>query len=184
MKLWHAIAGAAVAVAVVATGTTVAAAHGHGDDRLDHLRSVTAQFHSIATAEQHGYALLTDAQGIACIDMPAMQGMPAGGMGVHWANSTLVGDPAIVPDKPEAMVYAPDRDGTLRLAAVEYVVIKDAWDAANPHPPKLFGHTFNVTQAPNRFGLPTFYSLHVWAWKHNPAGTFEMFNPKVRCPAG
>ena len=37
------------------------------------------------------------------------------------------------------------------------------------------------TPGPNRFGLPPFYSLHVWAFKHNPAGMFEMFNPNVHC---
>jgi hypothetical protein len=42
----------------------------------------TDQFHSIAIAQQHGYALLTDAKGIACIGMPAMPGMPTGGMRV------------------------------------------------------------------------------------------------------
>jgi len=143
---------------------------------LTALRAATDQFHSIAVAEQHGYALLTDAQGIACIDMPGM-----GGMGVHWANSNLVGDPAIVASHPEALVYAPAPDGTLRLAAVEYVVLKQAWDATHRHPPKLFKHTFNFTDAPNRFGLPPFYSLHVWVWKHNPAGAFEMWNPRVVC---
>jgi hypothetical protein len=130
-------------------------------------------------AEQVGYTLLQDANGIACIDMPEM-----GGMGVHWANSTLVADPAIAAAHPEALVYAPMPDGTLRLAAVEYVVIKTAWDGTHHHPPALFGHDFNVTPAPNRYGLPAFYSLHVWAWQHNPAGTFQMWNPRVVCPAG
>ncbi len=104
-------------------------------------------------------------------------------MGVHWANSTLVGNPAIVASQPEALVYAPGRDGTHR-PALEYVVLKQAWDASYTSPPRLFGQTFNFTDAPNRFGLPPYYSLHVWAWKHNPAGTFEMWNPRVTCPAG
>jgi hypothetical protein len=30
--------------------------------------------------------------------------------------------------------------------------------------------------------LPAFYSLHVWAREHNPAGRFEMWNPDVVCP--
>ena len=33
----------------------------------------------------------------------------------------------------------------------------------------------------NRFGLPAFYSLHAWIWKHNPSGTFSMWNPNVSC---
>ena len=110
-------------------------------------------------------------------DMPGM-----GAMGVHWANTALVGDGKIAADRPEALVYAPGKDGTLTLAAVEYVVIKADWDKAHHHAPELYGHTFNVTAAPNRYGLPAFYSLHVWVWKSNPAGTFEMFNPKVSCP--
>ena len=172
-------AGAAV-VAVLVTGSSAVAATGSSGSSpsLSALRSHTTAFHSIATAEQNGYALLTDKDGIACIDMPGM-----GGMGVHWANSALVGDPAILPNHPEAMVYAPGPDGTLTLAAVEYVVIKTAWDATHKFPPKLFGHVFNLTPDGNRFGLPAFYSLHVWVFKHNSAGEFSMWNPAVICPA-
>jgi hypothetical protein len=151
--------------------------------QLQRLRRVTARFHSIAVAEQNGYGLLTDVNKIACIDMPAMPGMPAGAMGVHWAKPALVGDGKIRLTEPEAMVYAPGRDGTLTLGAVEYVVLKADWDAKHHRAPVLFGQTFATTDAPNRFGLPAFYSLHVWVWKHNPAGTFAMFNPDVVCPA-
>jgi hypothetical protein len=160
----------------VATGLSPAEAHARDD--LGAVRAATAKFHSIAVAEMNGYALLTDAQGIACIDMPGM-----GGMGVHWANGALVGDKKIDAIHPEAMVYAPQKDGTLKLAAVEYVVLKADWDATHHHPPKLFGHTFNLTPAPNRFGLPAFYALHAWVWKHNPAGRFATWNPDVTCPA-
>jgi hypothetical protein len=80
------------------------------------------------------------------------------------------------------------------MAALEYVVIKSDWDAKQPQPPSLgvgnpvapappmlFRHEFNFTNAPNRYGLPPFYSLHAWVWKDNPAGTFEMWNPSVHC---
>jgi hypothetical protein len=46
-----------------------------------------------------------------------------------------------------------------------------------PAPPNLFGQEFNFTDAPNRYGLPPFYSLHAWVWKDNPAGAFAMWNP-------
>lgn len=176
MKIRLALSLAAGALAVALTASVAVA---HGPDRLASLRRATTAYHNIAVAEQSGYGLLTDAQGIACIDMPGM-----GGMGVHWANSALVGDPAVIADKPEVMVYAPDRDGTLRLAAVEYVVIKADWDATHSSRPSLYGHSFDLTTTPNRYGLPAFYSLHVWAWKGNRAGTFAMWNPRVRCPAG
>ena len=39
-----------------------------------------------------------------------------------------------------------------------------------------------TTQSPNRYGLPTFYSLHVWIYRHNPVGMFQMWNPNVHCP--
>ena len=168
---------AAALTAVLTSGSAAVAATSDGPS-LSALRAATAKFHSIATAEQSGYALLTDAAGIACIDMPGM-----GGMGVHWANGTLVGDPAIHPNQPEALVYAPGPDGTLTLAAVEYVVIKSAWDATHKFPPKLFGHVFNLTPDGNRFGLPAFYSLHVWVFKHNSSGQFSPWNPAVTCPA-
>jgi hypothetical protein len=168
---------AALATAGMLLTGTVSPAQAHSRDDLGAVRTATARFHSIAVAEKRGYALLTDANGIACIDMPGM-----GGMGVHWANSALVGDKTIDAAHPEAMVYAPQKDGTLKLAAVEYVVLKADWDATHPQSPKLFGHAFDLTPAPNRFGLPAFYSLHAWAWMRNPAGRFEMWNPNVTCP--
>ena len=103
-------------------------------------------------------------------------------MGVHYVNGDLVGDPAIKAVAARGGRLRAGGDGRLQLAAVEYVVIKSAWDANHSAPPSLFGHEFMVTDAPNRYGLPAFYSLHVWAWDHNPMGTFEMWNPDVVCP--
>jgi len=62
-------------------------------------------------------------------------------------------------------------------------VFKSAWDAHHDGRPKLFGQTFTLTPDGNRFGLPAFYSLHAWLYKHNPAGTFAMWNPRVHCPS-
>ena len=55
------------------------------------------------------------------------------------------------------------------------------WDANGVGPPILMGQLFDYMDAPNRFGLPAFYSLHVWAWKFNPEGVFSMWNPRVSC---
>jgi hypothetical protein len=143
---------------------------------LASLRVVTKKFHNLDTAKAKGYGLLTDEAGLACIAEPGM-----GAMGVHYVNGALVGDGAIKASTPEAMVYRRGMHGVLRLAAVEYVVIKAAWDANHQSRPKLFGHKLNVNKAPNRFDLPAYYSLHVWVWKHNPAGMFEMWNPTVHC---
>ena len=45
------------------------------------------------------------------------------------------------------------------------------------------GQLFHFFESPNRFGLPPFYTLHVWAWKDNPNGTFTNWNPDVSCDA-
>jgi hypothetical protein len=171
-------------VAAQAAGATamtyhhpVAAAHHRSSVAI--ARQATRKFHSLATAKKAGYARFKDKNGIACIAMP-----PMGAMGVHYVNGNLVGTPAVLLRHPEALVYAPEH-GHLRLAALEYLVLKSAWDKAhgmNAPRPRLYGHRFNITHAPNRYGLPTFYSLHAWIWKHNPAGMFAMWNPSVHCP--
>ena len=166
-----------VAAATALLTSTAPAGASTSQHDLGKLRTATKEFHNVANAERAGFGLLADQKGITCIDMPGM-----GGMGVHWVKSKRVGDPAEKVAKPEALVYEPLADGTLKLAAVEYVVIKADWDATHSSAPSLFGHKFNLTKAPNRFGLPTFYSLHVWAFKDNPAGRFSMWNPDVRCP--
>jgi hypothetical protein len=51
----------------------------------------------------------------------------------------------------------------------------------NPTPPTLLGQAFHYTAAPNRYGIPAFYALHVWAWKANPHGMFVDWNPRVAC---
>jgi len=140
--------------------------------------NATAQFQDLAVAKQAGYGLLKDKKGIACIAMDSMPAM--GAMGVHYAKAALVGDGKLKVTTPEALVYQPV-GGKLKLAAVEYVVIKSAWDAHHASAPSLFGQKFNFTPAGNRFGLPAYYSLHAWFFKSNPAGTFAMWNPKVSC---
>ena len=74
-------------------------------------------------------------------------------------------------------------DGRLRLTGADYLLFRAAWDAKNPAPPQLMGQAFHLFDAPNRFGLPPFYTLHVWAWKENPNGAFVNWHPNVSCEA-
>jgi hypothetical protein len=60
-------------------------------------------------------------------------------------------------------------------------VFKDVWDATHTSTPDLMGQLFHLFEAPNRFGLPDFYTLHVWAWKENPTGTFVNWHSNVSC---
>ena len=170
----------AVAVAVAAITTLISTnAYASGHDKLSKVRHVTAKYQNIGVAQRAGYALLVDKDSIACIDMPGM-----GAMGVHYVKGDLVGDGKVDALRPEAVVYEPAGHGKLRLVAVEYVVFKADWDAHHRTKPRLFGHKFDTTLSPNRYGLPAFYSLHAWIFKDNPAGTFAMWNPRVHCPGG
>jgi hypothetical protein len=145
------------------------------------VRHATKGFPTPGPAKKAGFGLLRDKDGIACIAMPGM-----GAMGIHYVKGSRL-DGNIRLRQPEALVYRFVNNGHLRLAAVEYVVTRQAWEqvhGANAPRPVLFGHKFNRTLAGNRFGLPEYYSLHAWVWKHNPAGRFQMWNPKVYCPPG
>ena len=83
-------------------------------------------------------------------------------MGVHYPNPELIGDGALDPARPEILVYDP-RGGRSRLAGVEYIVLADPWHTADEAPPVLMGQQFHYVGSPNRYGLPAFYELHVWA---------------------
>ena len=141
------------------------------------IRTATEQYQDVTAAEDAGYALLKDKDGIACIDNED------GAMGIHYANGDLVAGGVIDALKPQVLVYEPGEGDELHLAAVEYVVIQEAWDASHDAAPELFGQEFMLTPEGNRYGLPAFYSLHDWAWKTNPDGEFAMYNPDVTCPA-
>jgi hypothetical protein len=141
--------------------------------------AATRKFHSAARARNHGYALFRDQDGIACIAMGH-----TGAMGRHLVNGDAVGNPRVNLPKPEALVYAGGK-GHRRLVALEYLVLRQDWrkvHGAHAPRPRLFGQRFDLTRAGNRYGLPPFYSLHAWIWRHNPAGDFAMWNPDVHCP--
>jgi hypothetical protein len=102
-------------------------------------------------------------------------------MGIHYVNSTFVGDGLINVSQPEALIYEPV--GTARrLVGVEYIVDAATWLAANGGvPPQLEGQDFQFVPAPNRFNLDSFFELHVWAWRDNPNGAFVDWNNQVSC---
>jgi hypothetical protein len=130
----------------------------------------TADFRDVAHAMAAGY----NSTG-SCVSGPQ-----EGAMGIHFANGALIGDPALDPQKPELLIYE-QQGGQLRLVGVEFLVIAEAWHASNPAPPVLMGQHFQFVGAPNRYGLPPFYELHVWAWRDNRNGMFVDWNPAVSC---
>lgn len=134
------------------------------------VRQATVQFKDVEAARAVGYSLL---HGCA-------SGPQEGAMGAHYANGPLAADGALDVATPEVLLYEP-KDGKLQLMGVEYVVMAEDWHASHQTPPVLMGQLFNYVSAPNRYGLPAFYELHVWAWKRNPAGIFADWNPRVSC---
>jgi len=137
---------------------------------VEDVRGATERFRKLDNAEDAGYGLFH-----GCVSGP--QG---GAMGVHFVNGDLVGDGEIDATKPEALMYE-WRDGKIQLVGVEFVVIAEQWNAAHAAPPVLGGQLFTFNSAPNRYGIPAFYALHVWAWKTNPDGVFADWNRKVSC---
>lgn len=157
-------------------------AHGHGpgpgvsqnnNALVKLVRNATRKYRDVSQAIADGYQLQ-----FGCVT-----GSHEGAMGLHFVNFDLVGDPALDASRPELLVYEPLPYGKVRLVAVDYLVFKDAWEASNTATPQLMGQLFHLFDSPNRYGLPSFYTLHVWAWKHNPSGTFANWNPDVSCDA-
>ena len=147
---------------LLTTGTATLA---HGANPLaDAVRDANARFQDVAAATAEGYG-----------PIPCVSGPTGGAMGIHYVNGAYLEDGEIDIAKPEAVMYEPKPDGTLELIAVEYITTKG--------PANLNGHLFIFVTEPNRYGLPTFYEMHVWAWRENPTGAFADMNPTVSCDA-
>ena len=148
-----------------------------GASAFDGAKSSTARFHDLEQAKAAGYTVkVADLAGIECIADPA----GSGAMGVHMLNPDLLFDGGVIAaDEPELLVYELRNDGTMKLVALEYLVLAADWAGAQK--PALFGQEFDTTEAGNRYGLPKFYALHAWIWKPNPSGILKPFNPRVDC---
>jgi hypothetical protein len=135
------------------------------------VRAATEQFKNVTAAEAAGYALQ-----FGCVT-----GDDAGAMGLHYLNGDIVKSGVLDPTRPQIIIYEPVPGGGLRLIGADFLVFADAWDASHTSPPQLMGQLFHLFTSPNRFGLPAFYTLHVWAWKTNPNGAFVNWHPNVSC---
>ena len=134
------------------------------------VRQATAQFLDVNNAGPAGYA-----PAFGCVTGP-----DHGAMGIHYVNLALVGDGKIEKEYPEALIYEPVGNKR-KLVGVEYIVDAATWMKNNSAPPTLDGQDFQLVAAPNRFQLPDFFELHVWAWRDNPNGAFVDWNNAVTC---
>jgi hypothetical protein len=96
-----------------------------------------------------------------------------GGMGIHYASQELIADGELDVTKPEILVYQPTPGGRLRLGAIEYFQVDGDQDlATDDDRPELFGMPFDGPMLGHEPGMPVHYDLHVWLYRHNPAGLF------------
>jgi len=186
--------GALALVALPLAGSTVAVAAGQNEpaadfsmDHGDHdfhvensplIRKVqyaTAKYKNINVAlyKEKGWAVAT----------PCVSGPDHGAMGIHVVQGARIADGLLDPAAPEALIYEPLPNGYFRLVGVEFIQLADDWQARNPNGgvPSVDGNLMNLVGFPNRYGLPAFYELHVWAWEDNPDGNFSDWNNRVTC---
>jgi hypothetical protein len=136
------------------------------------VRQWTERFQDVKEAEHEGYRL----------EFGCVSGDDFGAMGLHYVNDKLVGYGIVDVTRPQIVLYEAQPNGSLKLTGADYLVLAEAWDAKHPGvTPQLMGQIFHYFASPNRFGLPAFYTLHVWAWKQNPMGAFVNWHPHVSC---
>jgi hypothetical protein len=151
-------ATALVLVTVCASGLLAQDAHSHAT--ADQQQKMTLEDQSNAdtlikvvrqATERFSDVRVAEAEGYK-LQFGCVSGGDSGAMGLHYVNGDLVN-----------------------------LVIADAWNAKHSDTPQLMGQLFHLFESPNRFGLPAFYTLHVWAWKHNPYGAYVNWHPNVSC---
>src|SRR5262245_46251580 len=146
------------------------------NDLVNAVRDATASFKNVTNPSDVGdaYTLL-----FGCVS-----GGDFGAMGLHFVKGDVLHDGDVNRNEPEILLFEPLPDGGIRLTGADFIVFKDEWEAKHPvKVPELNGQLFHLFDSPNRFGLDPFYTLHVWAWKDNPNGTFANWNPNVSCDA-
>jgi len=127
------------------------------------LQRVTARYHNAQAAFDDEFVLLH----------PCEARGDEGPVGTVYVNFARLMDGVIDPERPDALIYEPTRNGDLRLVGVEFAIPQALWTDADL--PKFLGTTF---QREDEFGV---YALHAWVWRNNPKGLFAETNPRVSC---
>jgi hypothetical protein len=141
---------------------------------IDKVHNATERYIDINVAFSEGWVKAT----------PCVSGPDTGAMGVHLVLPVRLASVVLNPAQPQALIYEPMKNGAMRLVGVEFIVLESVWLSSNPPAgatPALDGNLMNYIAAPNRYGLPAFYEMHVWAWEHNPKGSYADWNTHVTC---
>lgn len=133
------------------------------DAAMAALRLATARYHRLDAAIHDGFVLLHP-----CEERPG-----AGPAGILYVHFDRLLDGVIDPEKPDALLYEPTRNGRERLVAAEFAIPYAMWNDADP--PEFLGASF---QREDEFEV---WALHVWLWRHNPNGVFAESNPNISC---
>lgn len=195
------ISSALTGLSVLALGVIAMTPPAAADEAADlaAIKAATMRFEDVNVALAEGY--IPDPTGM-CVTAE-MEGQPAemGAMGIHYFRPDLLGITAVEPrvdgtgthtdfNTPSVLVYEPQMDGSLQLVAVESLVWKAAWDAANAEPPKFGAYEYvemiddPATPADEAHGFMPHYELHAWVYRENANGAFVPFNPAATCEHG
>jgi len=144
---------------------------GQGDQSklVQIVRDATKQYLDINNATAAGYGPF-----LGCVS-----GSDHGAMGIHYVNPNLLNG-TVDATHPQALIYEPS-NGQMKLVGVEFIVDAATWRKNNSGPPVLEGQVFLYVDSPNRFDIPSYFELHVWAWRDNPQGSFVDWNDHVSC---
>lgn len=186
------IASTMLAITMISGSMAICGAQSHDDHHpgTPQPQTMTAQDNLLVQKVREATMRFKDVTSIAGpgngygLAFGCVSGGDFGAMGLHYVNMGLVEDGEVDENYPEIILFEPAKNGTIKITGVDFLVYADTWKAIhgeNAAPPMLRGQLFHYFESPNRFGLPAFYTLHVWAWKDNPNGTFVNWNPGVSC---
>jgi hypothetical protein len=177
----HRLIALVTAGVILMAATGVVATVASASDGVSHLTNnerrtvhdATKHLRDVDDALAAGYVPVGE-----CTELPGV-----GGMGYHYLNPALASDAVVDPAQPEVLVFQRGENGKLRLGAVEYFVADADQDPSTADDrPSLFGrYAFDGPMAGHEPGMPVHYDLHVWLYRHNPAGQLEAWNPRVQC---
>lgn len=134
---------------------------------LDQVRRATEKYKDVRVAERDGYAPPP-----ACSE--SEDGL--GAMGLHYTSAELSRDPKVDLLRPERLLYEPRPGRSPVLVGVEYFVKSDG-----QRPPETAFGRMDGPMPPHMRGQPTHFDLHVWIYRKNSRGVFDIWNPDVRC---
>ncbi len=132
--------------------------------QLAAAREAVAAFADRAQAEAAGYTQ----------QLTECMASEQGAQGLHFGKPELIGDGAQLDAlQPEALMYEPQADGSLRFVGFAYVIPRADWTA--PEPPTFLGQQMTANEELD------VWALHAWV-ADNPNGVFADWNPNVSCP--